>query len=179
MPWADHIAKEPQWSSRLVRRRQLDYFSMVNGRAYFLRYLKGMALHMPFDTPPKLEDAHIAIALFAATQGENRKLKHLLVETIKIAMVCGAKTLDVSHFVEVFDKLYAEESSPSRSRVNPFTQKADEVKISEVVELSRYIPNASAPIGRMFSLPQTLIEINENPNWNEKPMPYEVLLHLL
>ncbi|RVT44736.1 hypothetical protein EMM73_15635 [Rheinheimera sediminis] len=179
MPWADHIAKEPQWSSRLVRRRRLDYFSIVNDRAYYLRYLKGLAKHMPFDTPPTLEDADIAIALFAATQGENRKLKHLLIETIKIAMVCGAKTLDVSHFVEVFDKLFSEESSSSRKRVNPFTQKADEIKISEVVELSRYIPNASAPIGRMFSLPQTLIEINGNPRWNENPIPYEALSILL
>lgn len=179
MPWAAHIAKEPQWSSRLVRRRRLDYFSIVNDRTYYLRYLKGLAKHMPFDTPPKLEDAHIAIALFAATHGENRKLKHLLVETIKIAIIRGAKTLDFSHFVEVFDKLYVGESSSSRSRANPFTQKADEIKISEVVELSRYIPNTPAPIGRRFSLPQTLIEINGNPRWNEHPIPYDALLDLL
>lgn len=179
MPWAEQIAEEPQWSSRLVRRRQLDYFSIVRDNAYYAQYLKGLAKNMPFETPPKLHDPHIAIALFAAAHGENRKLKHFLYEAIKVAFIHGSKTLEFSHFVEVFDKLHGQENLSSPILINPFTQKVDEIKFSEVVQLSSYDQDTSAYVERKFSKPQALSEIYGNENWNKKPMIYKDLLCLL
>lgn len=167
MPWAEQIAREPQWSSRLVRRRQLGYFSFVNDREYYLRYLKGLALRMPFDTPPKLEDAHIAIGLFAATRGENRALKHLLIEVIKMAFIQNATSLGIEHFAQAYDKLNTLQISSEKKLVNPFTQNINEIEISEVIELSKYFPDAAAPIPRKLSIPQTLSEISQNINWNK------------
>lgn len=167
MPWAEQIANEPQWSSRLVRRRRLDYFSFVNDRAYYVRYLKGLALRMPFDTPPKLEDAHIAIGLFAATHGENRALKHLLIEVIKIAFIQNVASLNIEHFAQAYEKLNRLQISSERILVNPFTQNVHEIEISEVIELSKYFPDAAATIPRKLSTPQTLSEINQNVNWNK------------
>lgn len=56
MPWAEQIADEPQWSSRLVRRRKLEYFSLQKDIKFFRQYLMSLAKFMPFDNPPKLED---------------------------------------------------------------------------------------------------------------------------
>jgi len=82
MPWAEKIAEEPQWSSRIVRKRKLEYFSLQKNKNYFIQYIKGLANKMPFDEPPPLEDMHIAAALFSACRGENRSLKHLLSESL-------------------------------------------------------------------------------------------------
>ncbi|MCP5005417.1 MAG: hypothetical protein GY941_15995 [Planctomycetes bacterium] len=78
MPWAIEIAEEPQWSSRLARRHNIDYFNLQEGKRYYLQYLKSLAKQMPFDIPPKLELAHTAIALYAISNGVNRTLKHFL-----------------------------------------------------------------------------------------------------
>ncbi|MEI8612693.1 TniB family NTP-binding protein [Shewanella sp. PP-He15 brown] len=90
MPWAEQIAEEPQWSSRLVRRRKLEYFSLQKDSKYYRQYLMGLAKYMPFAEPPKLEDKHVAIPLFAACRGENRILKHLLLEALKNALLADA-----------------------------------------------------------------------------------------
>jgi hypothetical protein len=167
MPWAEQIANEPQWSSRLVRRRRLDYFSIVNDRSYYMQYLKGLALHMPFDTPPKLEYLHMAVPLFAATHGENRALKHLLLEVIKIAFIQNAVMLDIGHFAQAYSKLSSLQLSPEKVLVNPFTQNINDIEICEYIELSKYLPDAAAPIPRKLSPPQTLSDISQNINWNK------------
>ena len=89
MPWAATIAEEPQWASRLVRKRKLEYFNLKNDSKYFRQYLMGLAKKMPFDEPPKLESKNTTMALFAACRGENRALKHLLSEALKLALSCN------------------------------------------------------------------------------------------
>jgi hypothetical protein len=161
MPWAEQIAEEPQWSSRLVRRRKLEYFSLQKDSKYYRQYLMGLAKYMPFEEPPKLEDKHVAIPLFAACRGENRILKHLLLEALKNALLTRANTLENQHFADAYTTLFNRTSGPVIS--NPFTQPIENILISEVFEHSRYNSNAMSAedmlIARVFSKPQTLAQL--------------------
>ena len=158
MPWAEKIAEEPQWSSRLVRKRKLDYFSLQKGSKYYRQYLMGLAKHMPFDKPPKLEDKHTAVALFSACKGENRALKHLLTEALKLALSSN-EYLEKIHFISAFDKLYLSVGSTfnqqEKNIKNPFTQDIKDIVVSEIIENSKYNPNALDPedmlTGRVYS----------------------------
>ena len=78
MPWAVKIAEEPQWSSRLLIRRQIPYFKLSENPENFIRLLMGLAKYMPFVIKPKLEEKHSTYALFSASSGCLRTLKHLL-----------------------------------------------------------------------------------------------------
>lgn len=160
MPWAEQIADEPQWSSRLVRRRKLEYFSLQKDIKFFRQYLMSLAKFMPFDNPPKLEDKNFAIPLFAACKGENRLLKHLLIESLKIALRKDAKNLDIEHVSYAYDLIFQNENRPSS---NPFRLSLDNILISEVVKPSRYNPNAISSedmlVAREFSTPKTLAQL--------------------
>jgi energy-coupling factor transporter ATP-binding protein EcfA2 len=165
MPWAEKIAEEPQWSSRLIRRRTLEYFSLQKDTKYYRQYLKGLAKHMPFEVPPKLAGKHTSVALFAASRGENRALKHLLSESIKIALR-NNEILTNKHFIEAYDKLYPVASSSKKNdtdRKNPFEQRVEDIMISEVIENSRYNPDAMSAedmlIARVYSNAKTLSQL--------------------
>lgn len=161
MPWAEQIAEEPQWSSRLVRRRKLEYFSLQKDSKYYRQYLMGLAKYMPFEEPPKLADKHVAIPLFAACRGENRILKHFLLEALKNALLAGANTLENQHFADAYTTLFNRTSGTVSN--NPFTQPIEDILISEVFEYSRYNSNAMSAedmlIARVFSKPQTLAQL--------------------
>ena len=158
MPWAEKIAEEPQWSSRLFRIRKLDYFSLKNQRKYYLQYLMGLAKNMPFDEPPKLEDKHIAIALFASCRGQNRALKHFLTESLKLAL-SHSEYIEKKHFIVTWDELYLsvkiDTLEGKKALKNPFTQEIKDIKIYEVVKHSQYDPNAIDPehmlTGRVYA----------------------------
>lgn len=158
MPWAEQIAEEPQWSSRLVRRRKLEYFSLVKDSNRFRHYLKNLSKKIPFEHPPKLEEQHFSIPLFAACKGENRALKHLLIESLKIAMSKGDSTLEIHHISAAYDSLFPNKNANPEENKNPFTIPLEKVMISEIVMPSRYNPNALNPhdriIAREFSEPK-------------------------
>lgn len=169
MPWAELIAEEPQWSSRLVRKRKLDYFSLQKNKNYFIRYIKGLAKKMLFDEPPALEGKDTIAALFSACRGENRSLKHLLSESLQLALSCN-EVLQNKHLRIAFDKLEllgkeaqkqikkkaAKDKDKDKEIVidNPFTQGFKDIDTSEVVKNSQYNPNALDPehmlTGRIF-----------------------------
>lgn len=165
MPYAELIAEEPQWASRLIRKRKLEYFSLKNKktRNYYVQYIKGVAKHMPFEEPPNLGGKHIAIALFSVCRGENRSLKHFLSESLALALNNG-ELLDKKHFIETYDKfqlLNEDYGFPNKPKLkNPFKQKLEDILISELIEPSKYNPNALDPehmiVDRVFSKPQTL-----------------------
>lgn len=167
MPYAEIIAEEPQWASRLVRKRKLEYFSLKNEKArkYYIKYIKRLAKHMPFDEPPKLEGKHIAIALFSFCRGENRALKHFLSESLALALSNG-ESLGIQHFIETYEKIQLPnevfKSSNTTSIKNPFKQNLEDIMISELIEPSKYNPNALDPehmiVDRVFSKPQTLAQ---------------------
>jgi len=131
MPWAAQIAEEPQWSSRLICRRVIPYFKLSNGPEEFVRFLKGLAVRMPFYTPPKLEDKNIALPLFSYSRGEVRRLKALLNEAVTIAMVEGAESLDLAHLVKAYQVMF-----PGQN--NPFKEKPESLLFSEVSRYSDY-----------------------------------------
>ena len=155
MPWAAKIAEEPQWSSRLVRKRKLEYFSLKDDSKYFRQYLMGLAKKMPFDEPPVLERKHIAIALFAACRGENRALKHILLEALKLALSRN-EHLEKKHFITVYDKFDFFNDKELLELKNPFRQDIEDIKIYEVIKNSSYNPNALDPehmlTGRKFAI---------------------------
>lgn len=154
MPWAAKIAEEPQWASRLVRKRKLDYFSLKNEIKYFRQYLMGLAKQMPFDEPPKLESRHTTIALFAACRGENRALKHLLSEALKLALSCN-EHLENKHFFTAYGKFDFFNDKEKLKLKNPFKQDIKDIEIYEVIKSSSYNPKAYEPddmlLGRQFS----------------------------
>ena len=155
MPWAATIAEEPQWASRLVRKRKLEYFSLKNDSKYFRQYLMGLAKKMPFDVPPKLESKNTTIALFAACRGENRALKHLLLEALKLALSCN-EYLENKHFITAYEKFDFFNDKESLELKNPFEQDAKDIVIYEVIKSSSYNPNALDPehmlTGRKFAI---------------------------
>ena len=134
MPWATTIADEPQWASRLICRRVIPYFKLTDGVEVFVRFLMGLALKMPFKVTPKLEDKHTTLALFSASSGEIRKLKHILNEAVKVALIVGAETLEKKHMAEVVTMLFPD-------KPNPFLQRINEIECREVQSYSRYDPN--------------------------------------
>ncbi|MBZ2191431.1 MULTISPECIES: TniB family NTP-binding protein [Pseudoalteromonas] len=155
MPWAAKIAEEPQWASRLVRKRKLEYFSLKNDSKYFRQYLMGLAKKMPFDTPPKLENRHTTMALFAACRGQNRALKYLLSEALKLALSCN-EYLENKHFITAYEKFdFFNDKEPLELK-NPFEQDAKDIVIYEVIKSSSYNPNALDPedmlIGPEFAI---------------------------
>ncbi|MGO3915135.1 MAG: TniB family NTP-binding protein [Pseudoalteromonas sp.] len=155
MPWAAKIAEEPQWASRLVRKRKLEYFSLKNDIKYFRQYLMGLAKKMPFDEPPKLESKNTTIALFAACRGENRALKHLLLEALKLALSCN-EYLENKHFITAYEKFDFFNDKESLELKSPFEQDAKDIVIYEVIKSSSYNPNALDPehmlTGRKFAI---------------------------
>lgn len=158
MPWAELIAEEPQWSSRLVRKRNLDYFSLKKDRKYFRRYLMGLAQHMPFETLPLFEDRYTITSLFSACRGQNRALKHLLSEALKLALNFNEE-LQNKHLSLAFDKLellgkeaqkqIKKKAAKGKDKEviidNPFTQNLKDIDISEVIKPSQYHHNAIDP----------------------------------
>ena len=160
MPYIDIIAEEPQWSSRLVRKRNLDYFSLKKGSKYFRQYLMGLAKHMPFEPSPQLEDRYTTTALFSACRGQNRALKHLLSEALKLALSCNEE-LHNKHLSIAFDELEllgkkaqrqikkkaAKGKDKDKEMVidNPFTQSLKDIDISEVIKQSQYHHHAIDP----------------------------------
>ena len=138
MPWAEKIADEPQWSSRLIRRRQLNYFNIATeeDQKYFRRYLKGLANNMPLEIKPALEQAQFAIPLFATSKGENRILKHLLTEALRNALLNNSKNLEMEHLITAHDSLFG------MSQQNPFNETPDKVRFSLVSKASYYNPDA-------------------------------------
>jgi hypothetical protein len=166
MPWAVQIAEEPQWSSRLIRRRKLEYFSLQKDSKYFRQYLMGLAKYMPFNEPPKLEATHTTVALFAACRGENRALKHLLTESLKIALMDNAITLENQYLVAAFNKLCLFDDVSNEQiqlKDNPFTLPIEQIKISEITRYSTYNQNALASnemlSARLFSVPVALTKL--------------------
>ncbi|MDI3326528.1 TniB family NTP-binding protein [Pontibacterium granulatum] len=137
MPWAECITEEPQWASRLIFRRQLPYFKLSEDLEEFVRFLKGLALRMPFEVTPRIEDKRIVFPLFYVSRGEIRKLKHLLNEAVAIALELRAETLLPEHLFCAFSLFYPGEQ-------NPFGQDPSKLKFSEVKCYSTYNANAVA-----------------------------------
>lgn len=136
MPWSVKIAKEPQWASRLLIRRTLSYFTLSKEPEEFIRFIKGLAIRMPFDEPPKLDDKHTILGLFAISKGQIRTLKHFMNEAVKQALLQNSQTLSNQHLVEAYHLMFSETS-------NPFLLSTDQIEGKEVSEVSHYDSGAN------------------------------------
>ena len=132
MPWAAQICDDPQWASRLIRKRELKpfYFIDANKREYYLSYLKGLAERMPFDTAPDLASPAIATPLFSATNGGNRFLKELLEEALIISLEQQDNTISLEHLTLAYGALMPEAT-------NLFQLPIEELKFQELEKSSR------------------------------------------
>ncbi|MGR5144479.1 TniB family NTP-binding protein [Photobacterium sp. DNB23_23_1] len=131
MPWAEKVAEEPQWASRLLIRRELPYFKLSKEPEHFIRFIKGLAIKMPFTEPPKLDNKHMILALFAASNGQVRCLKQLLNEAIKQALAQNSSTLTNQHLADVFEMIF-----PTTN--NPFLSSIEQIEGQEVSQPSHY-----------------------------------------
>nr|WP_086940729.1 TniB family NTP-binding protein [Thaumasiovibrio occultus] len=131
MPWAAKIANEPQWASRLLIRRELPYFKLSEEPEHFIRFIKGLVARMPFTEPPKLDNKQTILALFSASNGQTRRLKQLLNEAVKLALVQNATTLTNKHLADVYCMIFP--ATP-----NPFLASIEQIEGQEVSLPSHY-----------------------------------------
>lgn len=145
MPWASEIAEEPQWASRLMCRIELPYFKLSESRKEYTQFLKGLSIRMGFEEPPGLAYKDLALPLFAACSGEIRRLKHLLDESLLVALKSNAKTVKKDHLAQAFDNLFY-------GQINPFNCTLEELDIREV---SRYAHYNNRAVGKDEALVKT------------------------
>jgi len=135
MPWAEKIADEPQWSSRLLVRRQLPYFKLSENPKHFVQLIIGLANRMPFTEKPNLSEQATVFALFSLSKGCFRTLKYFLDDAVLYALIDNAKTLTAQHLVKAFEVLFPDVS-------NLFTLPVSEITASEVERYSLYKPES-------------------------------------
>lgn len=130
MPYSSLLAEEPQWSSRLAWRRNLDYFHLFQvqensqtplpdkiGKVHFAKFVSGLAARMGFDERPNLTSDDILLPLFAVCRGECRALKHFLSDALLNALCESATTLDKSILEASFSSRYPSEDNPFKCRL--------------------------------------------------------------
>lgn len=158
MPWAAQICEDPQWASRLIRRRTLKhfYFKDIDERRYYLSYLKGLASRMPLALPPDLASPTIAIPLFAATNGENRFIKELLQEALILALEQQDNTMSLAHLGIVYTSMVP-------GQPNVFELPFEQLKLVEVESASRINSDMQTvdqlTIGPKYTKPMALNDI--------------------
>ncbi|MCH2089138.1 MAG: TniB family NTP-binding protein [Pseudoalteromonas sp.] len=136
MPWAEKIADEPQWSSRLLVRRQLPYFKLSENPKHFVQLIIGLANRMPFTEKPNLSEQATVFALFSLSKGGFRTLKFFLDDAVLYALLDNAKTLTTKHLVKAFEVLFPDVP-------NLFTLPVAEITASEVERYSLYKPESA------------------------------------
>ncbi|WP_299691313.1 TniB family NTP-binding protein [uncultured Vibrio sp.] len=111
MPYADVIAKEPQWNSRLSWRREINYFKLLQvesdaknintqysidakQKKHFARFVAGLASRMGYEQTPILTKNEILYPLFSMCRGECRRLKHFLKDAMIMSFKENKSTLN-------------------------------------------------------------------------------------
>ncbi|GHA91896.1 TniB family NTP-binding protein [Modicisalibacter luteus] len=154
------IAKEPQWSSRLIRRRNIPYFSIKDecDDAEFVGVLKGLANRMPFREPPELHRDEMRLPLFAACKGEMRHLKRILENALSLCLKEGGDCLKINHLSKAYEKV-------SKGRAyNPFNVKnISDIKLEFVEKGSGYKYSSDGgeivPENLEYSKPLSIAEV--------------------
>nr|WP_242456529.1 TniB family NTP-binding protein [Vibrio mediterranei] len=153
MPYANLLADEAQWSSRLGWRRSLDYFRLFKrldssidkvadgaiktesgkyyladpiGKLHFGKFVAGLATRMGFEQRPNLTSDDILLPLFAMCRGECRALKHFLADALLSSFQESKGTVDKSLLAQTYDFKFPD--APS----NPFTCRLEGLEIVEL-----------------------------------------------
>ena len=144
MPWTEEITEDPQWASRLMFRKQLDYFkiSKKEQRKEYTDFLVSLSRALPFEIKTNLGFKKYAFPLFSATCGEPRKIKNFIYFATKLALENNDNQLTKVHFSQHYAMLHSD-------KTNPFELDLSDIEISEVSEYSkhnRYVKDASEAI---------------------------------
>ncbi|WP_070963749.1 TniB family NTP-binding protein [Vibrio sonorensis] len=148
MPYANVIAKESQWNSRLSWRREINYFKLlrvdnsskdtntqysidVKQKKHFAKFVAGLASRMGYENKPVLTNNEILYPLFAMCHGECRRLKHFL----KDAMIKSFKENKSTVDQEVLSSTFALKF-PYLD--NPFECSLEKLKLDQIVTSSTY-----------------------------------------
>ncbi|ACH65326.1 conserved hypothetical protein [Aliivibrio fischeri MJ11] len=131
MPYADIIAKEPQWGSRLAWKTQIEYFSLKNDMKTYVQFLKGLANRMGYAEVPSLHSKELAIPLFSICRGELRQLKNFCSDAMLESFKQNKNTL--THYV-----LSATFKYKYPTKKNPFEMNVEDIPIQEVISYSKY-----------------------------------------
>ncbi|MBD1568030.1 TniB family NTP-binding protein [Aliivibrio sp. S10_S31] len=135
MPYADIIAEEPQWGSRLAWKTQIEYFSLKNDMKTYIQFLKGLANRMGYDEVPSLHNKELAIPLFSICRGELRQLKNFCSDAMLESFKQNKNTLTHDVLSATFKYKYP-------TKKNPFEMNVADVPIQEVESYSKYNLNA-------------------------------------
>ncbi|MHB9954799.1 TniB family NTP-binding protein [Vibrio campbellii] len=148
MPYADIIAKESQWNSRLSWRREINYFKLLQvekasnntntqysidakQKKHFARFVAGLASRMGYEKKPVMTSNEILYPLFAMCHGECRRLKHFLKDAMIMSFKEHKSTVDKEILASTFDLKF-----PYLD--NPFECLLDELKLDQLDTSSAY-----------------------------------------
>jgi DNA transposition AAA+ family ATPase len=161
MPYAEVIAEESQWSSRLSWRRNIDYFKLfeikVNSKntskeisidkeqkLHFARFVAGLVSRMGYETQPSLTKSELLYPLYAVCRGECRRLKHFLRDAMLESFIENKATIDLEVLANAFKRKF-----PYLD--NPFTCSLDELKLHQIEISSMYNTKAIAAEDRILA----------------------------
>ncbi|MCM2679788.1 TniB family NTP-binding protein [Echinimonas agarilytica] len=145
MPYAEIIAEEPQWNSRLTWRRELEYFKLIHTleesgkiehridtekKRHFAMFVAGLASRMGFEDKPNLTSNDVLYPLFAMSKGEPRALKNFLQYALMLSLQQDAP-LDKAILAIAFEQKFKQDK-------NPFTTSLDDLGLSQIQASSSY-----------------------------------------
>ncbi|PNI03187.1 ATP-binding protein [Vibrio diazotrophicus] len=142
MPYAEIIAKESQWNSRLSWRREIGYFKLIKKKPdprntgsnyridseqkkHFARFVKGLATRMGYENTPVLTKNEILYPLFAMCRGECRRLKHFLKDAMIMSFKENKSTVDKEILANTFSLKFP-------YLVNPFKCALDKLELTQI-----------------------------------------------
>ncbi|GAL29975.1 putative transposition protein [Vibrio variabilis] len=159
MPYANLLADEAQWSSRLGWRRSIDYFRLfkrldssdaagvdgaiktksgtyyladLDGKRHFAKFVAGLASRMGFEQKPNLTSNDILLPLFATCRGECRALKHFLADALLSSFQESKSTIDKPLLAQTYDFKFPDVLS------NPFNCRLEDLEIVELAKQTDY-----------------------------------------
>lgn len=176
MPYAEVLANEAQWSSRLGWRREIDYFRLfkprdiedrespyvadIGGKEHFAKFVAGLASRMQVDQKPVLTSDDILLPLFSVCSGECRKLKHFLEDALLNSFIQAKPTIDKKVLSDTFFQKYPNQQ-------NPFECSLEQIEVRELKAVSRYNLSATSKedklLPRLFTdlLPMNILLSNK------------------
>ncbi|WP_171375686.1 TniB family NTP-binding protein [Vibrio coralliilyticus] len=153
MPYADVIATEPQWNSRLSWRRKIPYFKLLKANSHssetasyafdlehkkhFAKFVAGLSARMGFAEPPVLTKNEVLYPLFVMCRGECRALKHFLKDALLMSFNENVDTIDKAILSRTFSFKF-----PYLD--NPFDCPIEELRLHQIDSGSAYNLNAIA-----------------------------------
>ncbi|GAB7219655.1 TniB family NTP-binding protein [Vibrio comitans] len=148
MPYADVIAQESQWNSRLSWRREINYFKLLQverdsqnvstqysidarQKEHFAKFVAGLASRMGYENKPVLAKNEVLYPLFAMCHGECRRLKHFLKDAMIMSFKENKSTVDKEILASTFTLKFP-------YLENPFECSLDRLKLDQVATRSAY-----------------------------------------